>query len=131
LLQAESSLAQSQINEADLRRDVGLRVADVASIYSRRRAELLARRDALAALERTLEAALERFRLGDVTLIDALTTETQLTDARLAVIDAERDLAVLEAQVRFETGGLLTAPATVEGADPARLQLVPFGAAGG
>lgn len=131
LLQAESTLVQTQIDEIDLLRDVGLRVADVASAYGRRRAELLALRQSLADIERSLDAALERFKLGDITLIDVLTTETQATDARLAVIEAERALAVLEAQVRFETGGLLTAPASIEGADPARLQLVPFASSTG
>jgi outer membrane protein TolC len=131
LLQAESTLAQSQIDEADVARQIKLRLTDLASKRTRRLAEAAALRDTLQSLERTLESATERFRLGDITLIDALTTESQLTDARLALLDVERELASLEADIRFESGALLTAPSSVDEADPTTLQLVPFSAAGG
>lgn len=124
LLRAESQLAQSEVTEGDLGRQVRLRLAEIVATLARRRAEAARLRETLGNLEQSLQATSERFGLGDATLLDVQTTEQQLTDARLALLEAERDIATLEAEARFESGTLLEEPA--EGVtDPAALRLAP------
>ena len=62
---------------------------------------------AVTALEQTGTAEVDRFRAGEVTVIDVLVTEAQQTDAQLALVAAEQDLATLIARLRFESGTLV------------------------
>jgi outer membrane protein TolC len=53
-----------------------------------------------------------------VTLIDTITTEAQQADARRALVAAQQDLAQLIAELRFQTGTLVSdanAPVTPQG----------------
>lgn len=123
LLQAESDTAVSQIDATDLGRTVRLRLIELVGALERARRELEARRETLARIEETQSATEERFKAGDLTVLDTLTTEEQLTGARLEVLDAERRYLSLLARLRFETGSLLEIP---EDASVAGAQLVPF-----
>ena len=69
------------------------------------------RREAQARIEETAEATVERFRAGDLTVLDTLITESDLTNARLEVLAAERTYLSLAARLRFATGTLLDLPA--------------------
>ena len=122
LVQAEASLARSEIVAADLRRLIRLRIRELAASHQRARAELQELRETLANLEKTLESSLELYRAGELTLIDTLLTEEQLTDARLAVVGLKSEIADLEAQLRFESGRLLAAE-EAEAYDPIRARL--------
>jgi hypothetical protein len=61
----------------------------------------------LAELERALEYEREKFRLGDATAIDSVTTEERLTTAGLGVVDARLQNAVALARLRFSTATML------------------------
>jgi outer membrane protein TolC len=106
-MQQQAQLAQQEIKTGDLERNVGLNVvlalrslADAASRY--------AQADAAAKLfDETVAAELEKLRLGDSTLIDTILTEQQTTQAKLALIAAQQDVAILLARLRFETGTIL------------------------
>jgi outer membrane protein TolC len=126
LLQAESAAQQSRISEGDVRRTIRLRVTELASTVVSARAEIELARTALAAIEETHQGALERHRAGDMSVIDTLTTEAQRTSARLALIDAERRLLSLVAQLRFEVGALLEVP-EAEAGSLAGARLRPLG----
>ncbi len=110
LLQARSAVASSEIDAADLGRGVHLAVVEAAEALRRARAELESRRAARTHIEETAAATLERFRAGDLTVLDTLLTESELTQARLQELEAERAWLSLAARLRFATGTLLVAP---------------------
>jgi outer membrane protein TolC len=124
LVQAEANLGTSEIQRADLRRTIGLRVHELAASTERARREVEARRVALDEQQRSVDASFERLRGGDLSVIDALTTEDQLTEARLGWIEAMRSLLELESRLRFETNTLLSG--AEPDADPRSLQLAPL-----
>lgn len=110
LLQAESSLVRSQIDEAELERQIGLRTIELEAQLAHGRDELIQLQATVTELETTRGAMIERLHDSDVSVLDTLLTERQLTDSRLAEVDLRRRLAELEAELRFETGGLLERP---------------------
>ncbi len=123
LLQAQGSRDRSAVTEVDLKRTIRLRILQLHGVLGEARQELADLREALAQQERSLASSLDLFRAGELTLIDTLLTEEQLTGARLAEVDAERRIAELEAQLRFESGRLLEG----DDGDPGELQLALVG----
>jgi outer membrane protein TolC len=63
---------------------------------------------ALGELERALELEREKFRLGDATAIDSVTTEERLTIAGQGLIDARLQNAIALGRLRFATATLLS-----------------------
>ncbi len=122
LLQAEASTAQAQIDEGDLRREVRLRLIETGGTLDRSRQTLGALDEAVRYSRETLDAANERFRAGDLSVIDTLITEEQVTQARLGWIDAAQQYLSSLAQMRFEAHGLLAGQ--VEDGDVSRLRFV-------
>jgi outer membrane protein TolC len=61
----------------------------------------------VAYYQQIIESELELFRIGEVTLIDTITTESQQTDARRVLVGAQQDVAQLIAELRFQTGTLV------------------------
>jgi outer membrane protein TolC len=104
--QAESR--QQQISTIDLKRQIGLAIIRAARSMQQARLRAEQAQNAVDAYQRTVDADVERFRAGDVTLIDTLLTESQQVDAKLSLISAQQDMAQLIAQLRFESGTLLT-----------------------
>lgn len=108
LAQAEARFRQSQISAGDLERLVRI---DVVSTLG----SLLEAIDALAqaelageSFERTVTSEFERLRLGESTLLDAVITEQQRTQALLGVVSARQQVANLVSQLRFDTGTLVS-----------------------
>lgn len=95
----------------------------IASL-DRVRRELEQRASNLENQRKTLEASFELLKVGDITVIDTLTTEDQLTQATLSWIEAARAYAELQTQIRYETNTLLGEPGYE--ADPRALELRPF-----
>jgi outer membrane protein TolC len=124
LVQAEANLGTAEIQRADLRRTIGVRVHELAASTDRARREVAARRAALDEQQHAVDSSFERLRAGDISVIDALTTEDQLIQARLDWIEAMRSLLELESRLRFETNTLLAGAAP--DADPRALQLAPL-----
>jgi outer membrane protein TolC len=122
LLQAEASTAQAQIDEGDLRRTVRLRLIETSARLDRARQTLLALDDSVRYSRETLDGANERFKAGELSVIDTLTTEEQVTRARLSWIDAARQYLDSLAQMRFEAHALLAGAA--EDGDVSRLRFV-------
>ena len=58
--------------------------------------------------DQTITAELTRFRAGEATLINTITTEQQATETDLSIIAAQQAVANLLAQLRFESGTLVT-----------------------
>jgi outer membrane protein TolC len=109
-LQAQAATTSAQISLADLQRQVRLSVLrDIRSINEA--AEQV--RQAQAAVDfyqKTIDAEVQRFQLGEVTLIDTITTESQMTAARQTLVSAQAALARLIADLRYQTGTLVMDP---------------------
>lgn len=108
LVQEEASWERSRIQRREIERTVRDSVVQSAEAV-RRAAETVARnREALGFYEKTMAAAIDRFEAGDLTMIDTLTTEEDLTRQRLAVVRAVQDYASLLARLKYETGELVS-----------------------
>ena len=104
LLQAEASQAQSEITETNLEREIRLRIEELVAALAVARSELAELTKAQERQAESLASSAELFKAGEISLIDTLTTEGQLTTARLALVGAQLTIAQLEAQLRFEAG---------------------------
>jgi outer membrane protein TolC len=108
LVQAEAQVRQRQISAGDLERNVRIGVVDTLGSLAQAVDELARAEEAAASYEQTISAELEKLRLGDASVLDAVVTEQQRTGAQLAVVAARQQVANLIAQLRFETGTLVT-----------------------
>jgi outer membrane protein TolC len=106
-VQRSAEARQRQVSLADLIRQVGLEVLRVSAAVSEAAARVQQAEVAVKLYQETVDAEIERFRVGETTLIDTLQSEQQLTDAQLTLASAQRDLAQLVAELRFQTGTLL------------------------
>ncbi|MCU0241317.1 MAG: TolC family protein [Vicinamibacteria bacterium] len=108
MAQAAASLRQSEVQASDLERTIGASLVERGAAAERARQELLRRKEAVGFHEASWKATQELRAAGELSLIDALATEQALTQARLALVTAQRDYAKAVAGLRFEMGQLVT-----------------------
>jgi outer membrane protein TolC len=108
--QARASARQSDVRLADLGRTIHNNVPMIAEELRKARAEWVQRQDAVVQYETTWDAAQRLRAAGELSLIDALLTEQQMTAARLALVQAKRTYASAVAHFRRETGTLVDFP---------------------
>jgi len=114
LVEAQAGSLSSQISSADLRRQVRLDVVRTGRSMVEAIERVKLAQDSVQYYQQTIDAELARYQIGEVTLIDTITTESQQADARRALVAAQQELAQLIAELRFETGTLVPdASATV------------------
>ncbi len=113
--QAEGRLAQQraevrrrEIAAADLRRVVRLGIVRSARSLAESIDRVRAAEDAVRFYDQTIQGDFERFRSGDLTLLDVIITEEQQIDALLSLVGAGRGGARRSAARRFEAGQILT-----------------------
>jgi outer membrane protein TolC len=82
----------------------------IAEEVRKTRAEWIQRQDAVVDYENTWDATQRLRAAGELSLIDTFFTEQQLTDARLALVQAKRAYASAVAHFRRETGTLVDFP---------------------
>ena len=111
LAQREAEVAQRQISQRDLDRRIRLRVVESVGTLEQAAARVAQAEAAVGFYATTVNADLQRFRTGDVTLLDTVITQQQQIDAQLGLILARQDLAQRLAELRFQTGTLVTVPA--------------------
>lgn len=127
LLQAEAATNARAIEAADLERLIRSNVVQVFGSLRETLEQLDLAVEAVNYYRQSVEAEIERFRFAGATLIDTLLTEQRLREAELSQVSAGRRYAQLLAQLRFETGSLISE--TTEGVlvvDP-QLLTVPGG----
>ena len=118
LVQAQAGSVSSQISSADLRRQVRLDVVRTGRSLVEAIERVRVAQSAVQFYQQTIDAEIARYQIGEVTLIDTITTEAQQSDARRALVAAQQELAQLIAELRFETGTLVpdaTAQVTQQG----------------
>lgn len=108
LAQREAQLRQSQISAEDLERNVRIGLIETLRALAEASVRLDFALEAEARFRETIAAENTRFEHGETTLFDAVLTEQQSTAASLTRLDAQREVAVLVAQLRFEAGLLIT-----------------------
>jgi len=123
LVEAQAGGASSQISSADLRRQVRLDVVRTGRSLAEAIERVRLAQSAVQFYQQTIDGELARFQIGEVTLIDTITTEAQQADARRALVAAQQELAQLIAELRFETGTLVPDAATP--VTPANLITIP------
>jgi outer membrane protein TolC len=111
LVQARAATTSSEIDSAELRRSIRLAVLEQLATLGEARSELEARRETRRRIEETAEATMTRYRAGDMTVLDTLVTEQELTRAGLELVGSERNVLSRLTQLRFETGRLVEVPA--------------------
>lgn len=106
-MQAAARLDQQAIQEVDLDRNIKLNVVLARRSLEEAAARYVQAAEAARLFRETVAAEFEKLKLGSSTLVDAIVTEQQQTQAQLAVIAAQQEVATLLAQLRFETGTLV------------------------
>lgn len=105
--QAEAIRRRSEIQHRNLERLIGTNTVELLGELRKAAEEVERRREAVEYYEETINAAVERFRAGELSLIDTLLTEEQLTLARLELLAARQTYAARLAELRHETGSLV------------------------
>ncbi|ODS52588.1 MAG: hypothetical protein ABS36_16180 [Acidobacteria bacterium SCN 69-37] len=117
LAQREADTALRQIAQRDLDRRIRLSVVESAGTLEQAAARVAQAEAAVGFYETTVNAELQRFRTGDVTLLDTVITQQQQIDAQLALVLARQELAQRLAQLQFQTGTLVTLPSAAGARD--------------
>jgi outer membrane protein TolC len=108
LLQRQADLRRRNITTTDLGRVIQLGIVRSARSLEESAERVRLAQQSVENYQRTVDAEFERFRSGDATLIDAILTEDQQLQARQALISAQQEYARLLAELRFESGLLVT-----------------------
>jgi outer membrane protein TolC len=107
LVEAQAGSASSQILTNDLQRQVRLGVVRTVRSLNEAIERVRQAQAAVNFYQQTIESEIARFQIGEVRLIDTITTEAQQADALRTLVAARRDLAELIAELRFQTGTLV------------------------
>jgi len=103
----QQTLRQSKIRTMDLGRLIRENVAGLGAALRAARAEVEQLRTAVSQHEENWKATQELQNAGDLSLVDTLLTEQDLTNARLQLVEALRNYELSLALLRFEAGTLV------------------------
>jgi len=105
---ARANWRKTIITSVHLKRNIQSKVVQSLEEMKETVRQLKRNVDAVKYYKATMNSELEKFRNGDSTLIDTITTEEQLTDSMQALVDALNQYAQSLARLRFETASLYT-----------------------
>jgi outer membrane protein len=108
LLDAQSDLNKSLIGLDDVSRGVTLNIKTAIDTIRELVTEIGQNSEAVRYYTQDLSDFREKFRLGAATLIDTIQSEERLNNAENTLIDARSQLAQAIAQLRYESGTILT-----------------------
>lgn len=108
LAQSQATLNQSQIGVVDLERTIQLSVGRLAATLLDAAESVRQAQDSYDFYLETINAEVQRFQAGDATLVDTILTEDQQVGSLVSLIAAKQAFASLLAELRFETGLLVT-----------------------
>ena len=108
LVQREADFRQRAISTGDLERTIKAGVVQTWAALQEAAQQVRESNNAVRYYREITGAEVERLRLGGSTLIDTITTEQRLVESQLGLISARQQYANLLAQLRFETGTLVT-----------------------
>jgi outer membrane protein TolC len=120
LAQREADTRGQRITSVDTGRQIELGIVRTAGLVREAVARVRQAEAAVAFATKTVESETERYKMGDVTLLDTVLTRQQQTDAELALVTARQELAREIAQYRYQTGTLVGSSV-----DPSALVTLP------
>lgn len=104
--QSKEQLGQAEIL-LDLARDqVRQQFADAWAQFEGARASVAAYRDSVRAAEIALDGRIQENRVGQATTLDVLNSRTQLIDAQISLVAAERNVVLASYNLRMAVGGM-------------------------
>lgn len=106
-VQAQALAEQAAISNRDVERQVDAGSTDAVGALRRAAREVAARSTAAGEYEKTMTNALEQFRGGEITILNAIVTERDVTNGVLDLVAARRTFAGDVTRLRFQTGSLL------------------------
>lgn len=106
-VQAQALAERAGISSVNVARQVDAGTTDAAGAVRRSARELVARKAAVDEYEKTLTNAFEQFRASEITILNAITTERDVTNASLDLVAARRTWAGDVSRLRYVTGTLL------------------------
>jgi outer membrane protein TolC len=104
---SRAAVHRADIQVMDLGRVATENIAQNAASLQKARDEWVRRREAVERYTTSWTDTDKRRAAGDMTLIDTLLTEQDLTNARLSLVQAQHDYAAALARLRYETGTLV------------------------
>jgi outer membrane protein TolC len=107
LMQAQATRHEADIQYGSLARIVSENVTSQTLAVQRARAELDRTTESVKQHEITWKATQQLLSAGDISVIDSIVTEQDLTSARLNLVQARLTYAQALAQLRFESGTLV------------------------
>jgi outer membrane protein TolC len=108
LVQREAERVQRQISSADLERQIRLGVIRTGMSLQDAMERARQAAESVRYYQQSITAEFDRFKIGESTLLNTLVTEGQLTEAKLNAIAALQQVATLVAELRYESGTLLS-----------------------
>lgn len=126
--QFEALRERALIAERDTIRTAKLGVVQAVESARAAARELSAREAASGYGTEAARAAAQQFEAGELSAIDAILTDQQVTQSRLDALGARLSLATLAARVRYEAGALL--PYSISGGEVSFADAAPLSPAG-
>jgi outer membrane protein TolC len=106
-VQAQALAEQAAISSRNVARQADAGTTDAAGALKRALREVAARSAAADEYEKSMTNALEQFRGGEITILNAIVTERDVTNGRLDLVAARRTYAGDVSRLRYQTGSLL------------------------
>lgn len=107
-LKKQAAWNKSIIILTDLRRKIKTRIVELIESIKDTVAQWNENIDAVKLYQQTMENEIEKYRIGNATLIDVIFTEQELTDALQQLIAIKAQYAKYVGMLRFETASLYT-----------------------
>ena len=108
LLEQQAALyTQSQISARDLERVIRANVVLASGSLGEAALQFRQYSESVNYYKQTVDAEMEKLRVGNSTLIDTILTQEQLTNSQLALVGARQLYSQFLGQLRFETGTLV------------------------
>jgi len=108
VVEAEAALTRAEVQERDLLRVIRENIVSEVDSLKKEAESIQFAVAALAASRQTVDGAIARYQTGDLTLIDTLLSEEDLTQDRLALIRLWQQYLSELVRLRFETGTLVS-----------------------
>jgi outer membrane protein TolC len=126
LAEAQSSLSQTQLQSADLARNIVSAAATAMIAVAESVAQLRREEDAVRSYRLALTGEQQKFRLGLVSLVDVLTVEDRLTAALSSENAARLQYATALENLRYATGTVVDPKTEIHALDRSTFVTPPF-----
>ena len=125
LLQSEADLAQRSINASDLDRNIRANIVSLVASVKTASEQVALLDEAVRLYGQSIESESERYKGGQTSLLDMITTQDIQTNALVTWTSARQQLASFVAKLRYETGTLVESSGDLNLVRPEDLVTVP------